>query len=368
MATPLTTTGMLTDLEITRFRAFDHLKIERLGHVNLIVGKNNVGKSTLLEALRLYTTPDPLPALRDIIYSRDELQNKPDDSAEARDQISASALLSLFNGRLPLESLQKPITIGPSKGDKLEIHLTWFHQTPNNTLAEDAHGRGALVPALEFRRGSASRRIPLDYQFPPLGRAAFHQESTDLGPPCVMVPANGFGSIETARMWDQIVLSEWEDEVLSALRILAAKVSRLSFVGGGRLGERSARVKVDGEKVPVPLRSLGDGANRLMGLLLALVEAKSGLLLIDEIENGIHYAALTDIWRSLIRLALRLNVQIVATTHSWDCVTAFQCATLENTAADGVLTRLEQTESGFRAVQFDEEELNIAAASRIEVR
>jgi len=359
---------MLTGLEITRFRAFDHLKIERLGHVNLIVGKNNVGKSTLLEALQLYASPDPLPALRDMIYSRDELQNKPDDTADERDQISASALLSLFNGRLPIESVTGPIRIGPSSGETLTISLAWHYEIPQNTRVEETISARVLVPALEFSRGLSTRRIPLDYQFSVLGRAAFHQESTDIGPPCVMVPANGFRSDETARMWDRIVLSEWEDEVLKALRILASKVSRLSFVGGGRLGARTARVKVEGEKVPVPLRSLGDGANRLMGLLLALVEAKSGLLLVDEIENGIHYAALTDIWRSLISLAARLNVQVVATTHSWDCVTSFQRATRENEESDGVLTRLEQTESGFRAVQFDEEELNIAAAGRIEVR
>ena len=83
-------------------------------------------------------------------------------------------------------------------------------------------------------------------------------------------------------------------------------------------------VKIGSFAAAVSLRALGDGVNRVFGIVLALVRAKDGLLLVDEMENGIHYSVQPDLWRMVFEMATRLNVRIFATTHNYDCIKAFE--------------------------------------------
>ena len=119
----------------------------------------------------------------------------------------------------------------------------------------------------------------------------------------------------------------------------------------------------------MPLSSLGEGAKRLLGLSLALTNARNGILLLDEIENGIHYSVLPDVWRLIFQTARRLNVQVFATTHSWDCIEAFQKAAAEDDdPASGVLVRLQNQNGEVTSTVFDERRLAIATREGIEVR
>ena len=101
---------------------------------------------------------------------------------------------------------------------------------------------------------------------------------------------------------------------------------------------------------------------------MALANSRDGFLLIDEAENGIHHAVQRDYWRMVFQAAHESNVQVFATTHSWDCVRGFAQAAGENEDIEGVLVRLEKEEDGLRAVRYSERRLKIAAEQRIEVR
>jgi AAA15 family ATPase/GTPase len=127
-------------------------------------------------------------------------------------------------------------------------------------------------------------------------------------------------------------------------------------------------VKVTGMPEPLPIRSLGDGMQRVLGIALALVNAKDGLLLIDEIENGLHYSTQPDLWRLIFQLAGKLNVQVFATTHSWDCIEAFQEAAQEDVQEEGVLIRLEYKKGEVSATLFNEQKLAAVTRAQIEVR
>jgi len=113
---------------------------------------------------------------------------------------------------------------------------------------------------------------------------------------------------------------------------------------------------------------MGDGMSRLLGIALSLMNARAGFLLIDEVENGIHYSVQADIWRLILRNAGRLGVQVFATTHSWDCILAFQQACEEFPEGNGIATRLEFRRGRIAASQFDQNDLKIAAREHIEIR
>jgi AAA15 family ATPase/GTPase len=123
-------------------------------------------------------------------------------------------------------------------------------------------------------------------------------------------------------------------------------------------------IKVAGIEEPIALCSLGDGMQRIFGIALALVNAKDGILLIDEIENGLHYSVQPDIWRLICQLAQRLNVQVFATTHSWDCIEGFQTSAQK----EGLLIRLQSKKDEISTVLYEEEDLAIATREQIEVR
>jgi len=100
---------ILNTLEIRRFRAFEHLQVERLGRVNLITGKNNVGKTCLLEALQLYTQKVSTPTfIWEIIRKRDKSKQR---LVNAEDMLAA--LRYLFHGRKEIRPGVEPIQIGP---------------------------------------------------------------------------------------------------------------------------------------------------------------------------------------------------------------------------------------------------------------
>lgn len=88
----------------------------------------------------------------------------------------------------------------------------------------------------------------------------------------------------------------------------------------------------------------------------------------DEIENGLHYQIQPQLWRVIFETARQLNVQVFATSHSWDCIRAFQEVAREDEQSEGMLIRLETRKNKITVTLFDEQELEIATREQIEVR
>jgi hypothetical protein len=189
--------------------------------------------------------------------------------------------------------------------------------------------------------------------------------------PCVFVTANGLEPLQIGQLWDAVTLTDLEEDILASLHIIAPEVERITLVGepiARRDQFRTPIVRVKDSDVPIPLRSMGEGMNRLFGIALALVNAKDGMLLVDEVESGLHYSALPDMWQLIFRIASRLNVQVFATTHSWDCIEAFQKAAMEDQQEEGLLIRLHEQNGTTIPTLFDERKLGIATRDDIEVR
>lgn len=240
---------------------------------------------------------------------------------------------------------------------------------------EEYGGAENPLPRFLFSFKGFNRNYPLGrVGFPGLNRQIFN---------CISITANGLDRGLMEDFWDSIVLREAEEDIYAALRIIAPGIERLNLVGDTKfrqhlIRESSTRdreqraaipiVKVTGIKEPIPLASLGGGMQRALGIALALVNARDGMLLIDEFENGLHYSVQADLWRLIFQVAHRLNVQVFATTHSWDCIEGFQKAAQEDTQEEGVLIRLQSRNGEISSTLYNEEELAIATREQIEVR
>ena len=371
----------LPDLSIGNFRGIDRLSIPRLGRVTLLAGGNGVGKTTVLEAVRVHAARGRPTVLHELLKRREELTGGLD---EDRDPVVAPDYAALFHGRTA--SRERPITIGPNCGtDDLRIELSTagdWSAGQRELFADVAteagvqaikvlyRGRERLLPwfpAVRGPRGDLSRRRhPWSLQ-----RRLFDEsewpvvECESLGPG---LP----GRSRLARFWDSVALTAEEDLSLQALRLTADGVERVVVVGDdetryGGIGRRVV-VKLRDHPRPVPLKSLGDGVTRLFAAGLALANSRDGFLVVDEAENGIHYSVQGDFWRMVLRAAHNNNVQVLATTHSRDCVKGFARAAVDVDEAEGVLVRLERAGDRVRAVGYTEEELETVAEQDIEVR
>ena len=370
----------IVSLSIERFRSLRQLKIEGLGRVNLITGRNNTGKSSILEALRILASDASPPVLTGILRYREEDIGEGDETGRPVDAESLSQLGNLFTGFPQISEIKEPIVLA-ANGDKQAMRLTISLGLFSEQRDPDGSRRlvpqqyqlfpeAELMPALVLESGSGRKILLLDY-LKRLARGRFWGSELPEEPrlPCVFVsPYGGERTANLGPLWDKIALSDREKEVVEALKIIAPDIIAVSMVGGEGQGQmRTAIVRSSGCSRPVPLRSFGDGLNRLFGIVLSLVNAKDGLLLIDEFENGMHHTIQLDVWRGILRLSKRLNVQVFATSHSWDAVEAFQKASAEE-PEDGLLIRLSRKGDSVIPTLFRGDELAVATRDKIEVR
>jgi len=371
----------LHSLEIQNFRCFEHLVIEKLGRVNLIVGKNGVGKTSLLEGIWLLASGASWPVIHSILYDRNELvrYNLPANSARY-EQIEA---IQSFFTHPATKNASAVFRIGCKDAGVLEPRFpSHVDDDGKEYLDNDATHAEALVIEFELRydgtiyiKGYPNPGYIEKPEWPDLPitqgellRVVIKKSQEDS---VVFIPVKGLPWQATARYWDKVALTSEEDAILAFLRKFDPGISRFTFKGDNTQDTvRFSCVRTDRFDNVVPMAKLGEGTQRTFALAMAMSAASDGYLLIDEFETGLHHSIQADVWRDVFKLANEWNVQVFATTHSWDCVEAFQEASSENKDEDATLIRLQNKRSGkgIDAVVYNEDLLAKATRQQVEVR
>jgi AAA15 family ATPase/GTPase len=114
---------------------------------------------------------------------------------------------------------------------------------------------------------------------------------------------------------------------------------------------------------------MGDGINQILRTILALVRCENGYLLIDEFATGLHWSVQMAFWKMIFQLSQKLNIQIFATTHSLDTLTAFQeIAKSENYNSEAAVIKLQSKKNKIKAIHFKVQDIMTAVEQNIEVR
>jgi hypothetical protein len=167
--------------------------------------------------------------------------------------------------------------------------------------------------------------------------------------PCAAVPTRFASYDELADIWDKVGLTDAKSIVFDTLRIIAPDFQDLMFIKKNEPSQVSGRIMSSGRipivrlaniEQPIPLNSMGDGMARVLQLALKMLAAKGGILLIDEFENGLHYSVQEKVWEIMFTFAKTLDIQIFATTHSWDCIESFAKVASQREAGDGELFKV----------------------------
>ncbi|MES2261490.1 MAG: AAA family ATPase [Pseudomonadota bacterium] len=386
---------MLKSLKIKNFRSLEDFEVGKLGRVNLIVGKNNSGKSSVLEALRIFAGNAQLDLLETIADEHDEKYRI--GESERGDADTAYPFEDFFSGRhYPLIDGQAieigdPLTTGvqlsiehgfyvesimPADGEEepgIRIRRQRMSKADLSALSDEMPNQALFV-----RKGE--RESMLRMQPPALLNVRMPARESPGASPCSVIPTRFVSIDELANEWDKIALTDSQQVIHDAMRIISPEFEALAFVRkensngkeNGRLS-RSAKVKLRNHDRPVPLNSLGDGMLRVLQLVLKIFPAKGGFLLVDEFENGLHYAVQEKVWALVFELAERLDIQVFATTHSWDCIESFAKVANERQDVEGVLFRVGRSartsdKGRVIATVFDEDQLFNITQSDVEVR
>jgi AAA15 family ATPase/GTPase len=384
---------MLKSLAIQNFKNFQKLEIDPLARVNLFTGRNNVGKTSLLEAISVLVTKGDFEWVYDILEEREEFSLRGDTSKHRIEDADRylNAYGSLFYQRKI--DFNKSILLESSGSYRIEIRFVYFIKKRIKELDSEKKiieydkkeivstsdiqrlniDKDSIFIGIELKAGENSTIYSIDW---------INQKDTfnkylklikgeqELNVQFLKVNLSNPSFFTISELWDKVALTEREDYIISALQIIEPRIERVSFIQQHLLpiGERKAVVKLKGEKNPYPLKSMGDGINRILSIILHAVNAENGYLLIDEFENGLHFSVQEQLWKIIFKLAEELNIQVFATTHSNDCINAFSSYLSSTQQADGKLFRLDKTDSEIRAVEFSEKELKIASEQGIDLR
>ncbi len=368
---------MIRSLQLTNFRSHANYQLEKLGRVNLLVGTNNSGKTSILEAIELLLAHGEPRNIWTALSRRGE---RIWDSEENRGA-SEIDLCRLFHGysldtgssfkvratcdgfdqilsakieesNFPQEDLpafERESVFGPNA-----LRLTWQSGTTEEHTNLPITDKGGI--SVDIIR----RRVP---------------RKEDQRDPVSFITTSSLSPEAVTSLLSGVILNPEENFLLKALRIIDPTIERLAPISSFRsagisssISKGGVVIKCTGFEKRLPIGTMGDGIWRLLALALSLVEASGGVLLVDEIDTGLHYSVMEKMWQLVSETAHRLNVQVFATTHSSDCWKALSAISRSNVeeGSDVTIQRIER-QNGI-AVQFSEQEIVLAAEGDVEIR
>lgn len=368
---------------MSNFRLFQHLEVEKLSRVNLLVGRNNAGKSTFLKAIELYASNASSSVLLDLVEYRQETWFS---EAQAHSQnFLGNPVRHLFFGHKLPKIGEEGISLG-EVSSKAKLHISAAaYQNKND---DEGTIRKIRISDVQFdeelsnvevflvaEEGERTRRLfRLDGDVTDIrrnSRILYGRQESESKYTWQIVSTDNMPNRRLASLWDLTSLTNLESEIISALNLIDERVSGVAFVEDVSKGRSSDNriplVKVEGIDEPLPLKSMGDGITRLFHIILALVNARDGLLLIDEFENGLHWSVQPKVWDIVFQLSERLNVQVFATTHSRDCIEGFDSAWNKYPEL-GTFFRLDAKDHFIKATEYTSETLTDAIDMHVEVR
>jgi AAA15 family ATPase/GTPase len=308
-------------IKIKNFRCFKDLEVNGFKRVNLIGGKNNAGKTSLLEALLLYF----YPVLQGII----ELKNIRKGSLETSQKSPRDAWKDFFynqNVENPIsidgyfedfDEQKQPVKILVSQSPQIKIF-----DDDNNYINENAK---QLINALQNRTVSTLEIEQINNNKALNGGIVIYKNGyiSNLDDELSIPFINSnfpISSEELAKKYDKIDYEMQGDKILNILKILDSSIIGIktySFI------EPTLYIQTKNQPQGLPINLFGDAIYRVTTMLVELLDSEKNLLFIDEVENGIHYTSQKSFWEGLFTLAEELDTLIFATTHSLEMIKAF---------------------------------------------
>jgi AAA15 family ATPase/GTPase len=351
---------LFKNIRIKNLRAITELEIDNLGQVNLLVGQNNCGKTTLLEALFFvigHTNPKlaiSANAFRGLTFLSNEYWDSFFHNMETDSTITISVVLHetkeeqklvirpIIQKQTTLETISSGVaSVGMQNGDSepgftpMGLELTYT----------SSQNHSAKLISSVFIKGDELRTE---------GVKESSLRGVFAGPSTKFDWRNRFASVQRKKRIG---------ELISCLKEIEPEISDI------RINEVGILEADIGLRKLIPINLMGGGIANSLSIILAMLDSQDGIVLIDEIEDGLHYSIQQRIWKAIFKWAQELNVQTFVTTHSNECIRAFaDSVDMTLFGFEAKLFRIERKDETFRAVEYTQELLSESLESKWEVR
>ena len=353
---------MFTSLRVSGYRGLKSLEVERLGRVNLVAGRNNSGKTSLLEAVFLLAHG----GRPEVALNANVVRGGVSVRAGTIDDVRA-----LWQPLFSDLDVSRPVSISASHATHGSLHLEIEHRysarlgrastsrDTNRGVSRSSDLRFAL--RVSSREGHLSRSVQSRASFGEDGGEA-KVEGEPLVVPGVLLKSCADSPEDDVKRLGLLRVRKQAQLVVGALQIIEPRLQAVD----GFPGPGGYTLWGDiGLPEQIPLAVLGDGVNRLARLVLAMTHERGLIVLVDEIENGFHHSILKNVWKAIYTTAERFDTQVIATTHSYECIRAAHDA---SPGHDLALHRLDTDDDGVRCVTYDAESIEGAVHHGFEVR
>ena len=321
---------MFRRLRIKNFRLFSDLEINWLSRINLLAGRNNCGKTAVLEALFLLCGGGNAELALRINEFRRVHPVQADPGAVP--EIFLRPLFFDFDMSRSIEIIGKlagkrhmGLTISPEQESTSRI--------PGDHISQSSHkGRGTIIDLWDAHvlrlEGYPSMGLRFACTLPDNSRTEggirLTEQGLEIEEPESTVPFHAVflssyagNPQEDARLLlRQVRRRKQSDLLTTALRIVEPRVQSVEPIYAGGFPMIWADI---GSSHLVPLSAMGEGMTNIARIVLAISSTPGGVVLIDEIENCIHSSIMDKVWTVVLETARRFDVQVFATTHSFEC-------------------------------------------------
>ena len=351
---------MYHSFSIKNFRCFDDLTLEGLGRINLIGGRNNIGKTALLEALWAHSGPTeparvlPLAAGRGLVDPDNAIKN-------LFFGFDSSAVIELC-ARGDWGAAPRQLTICAEENPRIRLSgggygKDWPDFSPPDSQKRivldyrDESGETAVTKGWLARDADNARSLTIGYERK--GPAAVGQGPTG----AFLSPTNPRVSSQDIERYSRLEIAGQQDGVLQILQIVEPKLQRLTILATGT----EPRIYADvGTKPLIPAQLMGAGMSRILTVALAIAGVPGGMVMVDEIENGLHYTVMEKVWQAVAAFARHYDVQLFATTHSHHCIQSACRAFAADEEEPLQLYSLAVRKGKISAARYDRERLEFA--------
>jgi hypothetical protein len=338
--------------------------------LNLIAGKNNSGKTSFLEALFLHVGPNnpDLPLRINAFRGIEVFPIEPEElwgPLFFNKHIERTIELTSINEKDELDTLK--ITL-----EEAEESLISPSASPTTTTAPPstaAEPQMSLFPetrelVLTYENGTGQTGISKAF-ISPQGEIKGRQSKLKHKFPGVFLPARKIFFRTDADRFSKFDRKGETKQLLNTMKLLEPRLKRLAVLVTGGVPSINGDI---GLKELVPLPMMGEGMVRLLSILLAIYDTTNGIVLIDEIENGLHYKAMPKVWEAIAIAARQAKAQIFATTHSWECAVAAHQALKVSKVYDLLFHRFNLAGGEIKIATYDQNKLDTAISTGLEVR
>ncbi len=276
------TKHFIKNIEIKNFKCFEDFKAEGFGRVNLIGGKNNVGKTAFMEAICINIYASDINTMTDVLGSP----------------------------KLAREFLEIGSRIKASKDEMQDFLELSNHYSSisniNNVEYQIIESDGIKEYQFKYKNNKFKVNIN-DFSFE-------RKKQYNIK----FITKLGFTKLQLKQVFISVQKKDKEEILYHYINEFDSNVTNFKIIGGD---EPSAKV-IDREKYQV-INEFGDGLKHYISIICSLYACENGYLFIDEIDNGIHYTQLDNLWEIILTISKDQNVQVFATTHSKECIESY---------------------------------------------